>query len=165
MMNKLLIVSLTLLAGLCFAQTTMYEQEPNNDPNTVNQINAPIIILGEMQKSDQDMFVWDVSDVDAGYFWDISLKGIADKLTKIDVMQLTFTEDGSGVTKVDKLFSMKSPNGAVIKQSGLIFSPGRYYFGLSYAGGQNAAKSPLLGDTMLSDLGADFVADSHKISP
>lgn len=163
MMNKLLILSLTLLAGLSFAQTTLFEQEPNNDPHTVNQINAPVIILGEMQNSDQDMFVWEVTDVDAGYFWDLKFKGIADKLTKMDVMQLTFTEDGSGVTKVDELFSIKNPNGAEMAQSGLIFSPGRYYFGLSYAGGQNTTKSPLLGDTMLSDLGADFVAENEAI--
>ncbi|KAA3639124.1 MAG: hypothetical protein DWP95_11140, partial [Proteobacteria bacterium] len=163
MMNKILIVILTLLAGLSFAQTTLFEQEPNNDPYTVNQINAPVIILGEMQNSDQDMFVWEVTDVDAGYFWDIKFKGIADKLTKMDVMQLTFTEDGSGVTKVDELFSIKNLNGEVMAQSGLIFSPGRYYFGLSYAGGQNTTKSTLLDDTMLSDLGADFVAENEAI--
>lgn len=162
-MNKLLIITLTLLAGLSLAQTTMYEQEPNNDPYTVNQVNVPVIILGDMQNSDQDMFVWEVTDVDAGYFWDIRFRGIADKLTKLDVMQLTFTEDGSGVTKVDELFSIKNPNGAEMAQSGLIFSPGRYYFGLSHAGGQRTTTSPLLGDTMLSDLGADFVAENQAI--
>jgi len=157
-MNKLLIITLTLLAGLSLAQTTMYEQEPNNDPYTVNQVNAPAIILGEMKNSDQDMFVWEVTDVDAGYFWDIRFRGIADKLTKLDVMQLTFTEDGSGVTKVNKLFSMKNLNGAVMAQSELIFSPGRYYFGLSHAGWYKMQTKSTLGWAIpcCQYLGADF---------
>ena len=105
------------------AQVTMYEQEPNNTPLNGNTFKAPMVILGTMQDSDQDMFVWDLSDADAGYLWDLELNGLPERLTKVDFMHLTFTEDGTGVTKVDKLFSISNHGGTTaVKKSGLVSS-------------------------------------------
>lgn len=163
-MNKLFTFVICCAFGSAHAQITMYEQEPNNEPSSVNHVSAPIIILGTMQNNDQDMFAWEVSDIDAGYLWDIELEGIPDKLTKIDVVKLSFTEDGTGITKVDKLFSIKNQDGlTTVKEKGLIFSPATYYLGLSYAGGKSTPKSSLMDDKMLASLGDEFVVENQNI--
>ena len=163
-MKHLIIWLIILINNSISAQVTMYEQEPNDEHTTVNQISAPIIILGDMQNTDQDMFLWEISDVDAGYLWDIELDGMPERLTKIDVMQLTFTEDGTGVTKVNKLFSIKNNGGiSPVTKKGLLFNPGNYYLGLSYAGGNSSSKPSLIGDGMLNSLGEEYVTENQKI--
>ncbi len=164
-MKRLITLLSALFVNLSIAQVTMYEQEPNNTPLNGNTFKGPMVILGSMQDQDQDMFVWEVSDVDTGYLWDIELDGIPESLTKADFMHLTFTEDGSGVTKVDKLFSISNHNGLTsVKKSGLVFSPGTYYIGLSYAGdNEDKASSPLLGDKLLTGLGDEYVKDNQEI--
>lgn len=168
MRNNMKTITLLVLMFVCnclSAQVTMYEQEPNNTPLNGHVFHTPMIILGNMQDKDQDMLIWEVSDVDAGFLWNIAFDGIPDALTKVDVMQLTFTEDGTGVTQVDKLFSINNHGGiATVKKSGLVFSPGTYYLGLSYAGGaKNNSSSPLLGDKLLAGLGEEFVKDNQEI--
>ncbi len=162
-MKTLLFSILMLTAFSLSAQVTMYEQEPNNAPDTVNPIQVPVVILGSMENNDQDMFVWEVSDEAAGYSWDLELQGIPDRLTRLDVMQLHFTEDGKGVTKVNKLLALHNRGATAISKTGLVFAPGTYYFGLSYAGGADVTKSSLLGDQLLADLGEAFVQENQVI--
>lgn len=117
------------------AQILSYEQEPNNKPTQANAIKANTTLLGSMQNNDQDAFLWDVKDTDVDYTWTVSLDGIPGNLTKVDFMQLDFTEDGKSVTKVHKIDTLSNRNGSkTVSQSGLSFAPGPYYFGLSYAG-------------------------------
>jgi len=164
-MKKLIPIIPFLFVSLSIAQVTMYEQEPNNTPLNGNTFKGAMTILGNMQGKDQDMLIWEVSDVDAAYLWDLELTGIPDSLTKLDFMQLTFTEDGTGVTKVDKLFSMNNHTGTQsVKKRGLVFYPGTYYVGLSYAGGNNSdAVSPLFGDEMLNSIGEEYSKDDKNI--
>ena len=71
-MNKILIIILCMLSGFVFSQTSMYEQEPNNKPLIGNRFTAPMTILGSMQNKDQDLFIWNINDADADYFWNIA---------------------------------------------------------------------------------------------
>lgn len=161
-------VFLVLLIVICFnsvsAQVSLYEQEPNNTPHNGNQFKAPMVVLGNMQDNDQDMFIWNVSDADANYFWNIELDGLPEKLTKVDFLRMEFTEDGSNVTKVHKLFSISSHDGiATIQKSRLIFSPGLYYIGLSYAGGSSHSGSRLYDDSLIKSLGDEYLAENKKL--
>ena len=90
---------------------TMFEQEPNNKPLQANLISPPIKVLADMKKSDQDLFLWNVTDAESLYLWDIQLQGITERLTKLDVMQIHFTEDGKAVSSFDKILSIGSKNG------------------------------------------------------
>lgn len=142
MMKKILILLLLMVTSV-HSEVTMFEDEPNNKPLTANKLIPPIIVIGEMTGNDQDLFVWDVKDADVDYLWDIELRGMNSRLTKVNIMQLYFTEDGTGVSSVDKIFSFSSRDGlGTEKKSGLIFAPGKYYIGLSYASdGSDVSKS------------------------
>ena len=156
---------LILLACNVSAEKFFYEQEPNNSPIDGNHFKSEQTILGNMQGKDQDMFIWDVSDSDAEYQWNIEFEGVPGKLTRLDLMQVEFTEDGSGVTKADTIFSMSSPDGSVpLQANNLVVTPGKYYLGLSYAGGQSKPTvSPLFGDIGLADMEAEIQQENNQI--
>ncbi len=144
-----LIIVFCLLTTQVIANVTMFEQEPNNKPLQANSINPPIKILAQMQKSDQDLYLWNVSEAQSLYQWNIHLQGITERLTKLDIMQLNFTEDGKGITSVDNILSISSTNGlGVEKLSNLIFTPGKYYFGLSFTGSGKPSSGLISTDTL-----------------
>jgi Mg-chelatase subunit ChlD len=156
---NILFICLYLIASQAVATVTMFEQEPNNKPLQANLISPPIKVLADMKKSDQDLFLWNVSDAESLYLWNIHLQGITERLTKLDVMQIHFTEDGKGVSSFDKILTISSKNGLGIeKLDGLLFAPGNYYFGLSY-GGSGKPSSGLLSPDALKDFDEQTTTD------
>ncbi|HPQ87253.1 MAG TPA: hypothetical protein PK055_06325, partial [Gammaproteobacteria bacterium] len=156
---------LILLACNVSAEKFFYEQEPNNSPIDGNHFKSEQTILGNMQGKDQDMFIWNVSDGDADFQWNIEFEGLPGKLTRLDLMHVTLTEDEKGVTQADTIFSMASPDGSVpLQASKLVVTPGKYYLGLSYAGGQSKPSvSPLFGDMGFADMESEIHQENIRI--
>ncbi len=156
---KILIITLYMLAPQAVANVTMFEQEPNNKPLEATLINPPIKILADMQKSDQDLYLWNVTDTQSLFLWTIQLQGITERLTRMDIMQIHFTEDGNAVSSVNTVLSISSKDGlGVEKLENLMFAPGKYYFALSY-GGSGKPSSGLLSTDALQGFNEQTTKD------
>ncbi len=83
-----------------------YDTEPNNTPAEASRFSGPAKIMGAMQGGDQDGYLWSVSDVDAQHSWSFELAGIADALTQVEIIRLTYTDDGIEVAKRETLFNL-----------------------------------------------------------
>ncbi len=130
-----------LLPALVFGQatTSSYESEPNNTPAEANAISGEVTVLGTMNDSDQDGFMWTVSDEDAQKRWVFELHGIPGRLTIADFFRLEFAENDVDVARREKLTTMGTRDGytsAITRE--LIFEPGEYLIGIAYAGGGSA---------------------------
>lgn len=125
------------------AQSTVVDEEPNNTPQTAIEVTAPAIIAGSMGSNDQDAYNWVVSDVDAGKRWTIALDGIPGRLTIIDVVTLTYNDDGEVAGK-RSMFRMGTRDGALpTVADGLILEPGEYLLGLAHSGGTAVYRPPM----------------------
>lgn len=134
--NGALAGTLALLGTGVLAQPSVYETEPNNQPGVADPISGEVIVVGTMVKSDQDGFLWTVSDVDAQKRWTFELQGIPGKLTVAEIVRIEFADNGVDVTDYDKLMKMGSRDGLTpAVQRDLVFEPGEYLIGLAYAGG------------------------------
>ena len=125
-----------LLMPLFASATSNYESEPNNTPAEANAVSGAATILGTMSGSDQDAFMWTVSDEDAQKQWVFELHGIPGRLTIAEVVRVEFAADGASVEKQDRLMKMGTRDGytpAITRE--LIFEPGEYLIGIAYAGG------------------------------
>ena len=121
------------------AQSAYVESEPNHTPPTFNQVAGPVRIIGTMPPSDQDGFLWSVSDVDAVKPWTFTLQGIPGVLTIAEVMRLEYAEDGVTLAGRETLFTIGSRDGSRPGVAeGLLFEPGEYLLGLARAGGGGA---------------------------
>ena len=73
------LLALTAAWMLCVstlqAYNSIYEIEPNDKPSEFNEVNGSAILIGEMDKGDQDGYRWTISDVDAQQLWTISFQG------------------------------------------------------------------------------------------
>ena len=148
----LLVCSLSVLLFLqAYADSSvLYESEPNNTPFEANKLSGPTTIMGAMQSGDQDGYLWSVSDVDAQHSWSFELAGIADALTQVEFIRLTYTDDGTEVAKRETLFKFGSRDGSrPIQTNDLIFEPGDYLIAMARAGG-GAKKPGLLQTTDLN---------------
>ena len=141
------------LCELSLAQKTLFDLEPNNKPENAQTFRAEHLLKGSLQEGDQDLFLWDLSDAAADYFWDLELTGIPGRLTQVDIMRLEFTDNGQGVTQVHKLLAIRHFDGldTVIKHD-LIFTPGKYYIGLSFADDPSFKQSDRPFDDALSNI-------------
>ena len=126
------------------ASPVTYESEPNNTPAQANTFSGATTIMGAMQGGDQDGYMWSVSDVDAQHSWSFELAGIADALTQVEFIRLTYTDDGMDVAKRQTLFKFSSRDGSrPIQINNLIFEPGDYLIAMARAGGGETKRSLL----------------------
>ena len=148
--SRVFILASSLLFSSLANAVTLYEAEPNNTPVEATRFSGPTTIMGAMQSGDQDGYLWTVSDVDAQHSWSFELAGIADALTQVEFIRLTYTDDGKEVAKRETLFKFGSRDGSrPIQVNDLIFEPGDYLIAMARAGG-GAKKPGLLQTTDLN---------------
>lgn len=138
---RLLLAACLALAGFAqaLAQPGVYESEPNNTPLDANPVAGEVTLYGTMAATDQDGFLWTVSDEDARKRWDFELHGIPGALTVVQIFRVRLTDDGQGVAAAEKLLKLGSRDGTQpVAMRGLLFDPGEYLIGLAYAGGPRA---------------------------
>ena len=133
--------------------SVLYESEPNNTPFEANSFSGSTTIMGAMQGGDQDGYMWSISDVDAQHSWSFELAGIADALTQVEIIRITFTDDGKEVASKESLFKFGSRDGSrPVQTNDLIFEPGEYLVAMARAGG-GPKKPGLLQTADLSKVG------------
>lgn len=133
-----------LLAGelAAAAQETVLEVEPNDTPQNATPFQGPSLLIGAMTGTDQDAYLWTVSDLDAGRRWNFALQGIAGALTIMEIARISYNDAGE-VTGADRLFKLGSRDGLrAIFANDLIFEPGEYLLGMASAGGGNGPYRP-----------------------
>ena len=125
-----------LLAAIpAWADVAHFESEPNNKPDEFNHISGAVTLYGSMVGSDQDGFIWTVSDEDARKRWSFELHGIPGSLTIAQVVRLEYAENGVDVVGKTTLMKMGTRDGSRPSiHEGLIFEPGEYVLGMASAG-------------------------------
>ena len=136
-----------LAAPAAVAQPGYYESEPNNTPQEANPVSGEVVLYGTMVSNDQDGFLWTVTDEGARKRWNFELHGIPGALTVTNVARVEYTEDGLGVTSVERLMKMGTRDGITPSiHRNQLFDPGEYLIGIAYAGGP---KKPVTGGGLL----------------
>ena len=142
-------ICLTTLLGLvglpsAFAQPSFYEVEPNNTPAEATEISGEVVLIGTMEKEDQDGYKWIVSDVDAQKRWTFELQGIPGKLTIVEVIRIEYADNGVDVAAKNRLFTMGTRDGSKPSiHEDLLFEPGEYILGVAHGGGGGAYRPPV----------------------
>jgi len=113
----------------------VYESEPNDTPATANPVAGAVRIAGVQTGTDQDGFMWTVSDEDARKRWTLELQGIAGALTVVEVFTVEFKDNGVDVKSKEKLFSIGTRGARPVVAENLIFEPGDYVLGVAHSGG------------------------------
>lgn len=146
-----------LTIGMAFAQQCTYESEPNDTvaaatrltdagpqpfgPDRYNEVSARCL-TGEAGGTDEDVFRWEVTELDARHRWSFSLQGPADGSTS--VVLLRASADGT-VAEYERVTS----RGGIAALSGeFLVEPGAYYLRVSAAGGAGeyvADVTPVIG--------------------
>ena len=106
---------------------TLYEKEPNNTPLEATPFSGEIQLTGLIKKGDQDAYMWKLGKDDSSYMWDIELTGVPNAMTRIDIMKVIFTSDGTAVEDYKKFFSFGTRTGAKpVHLNDLLFDEGEY---------------------------------------
>ncbi|MEM7502196.1 MAG: hypothetical protein AAF417_09145 [Pseudomonadota bacterium] len=134
---RLLVTLTATLATIpASAQQALIDTEPNDTPRTASRFGAPMTLMGTMPSGDQDAWLWNVSDEDAGHRWRLELQGLPGVLTTVDLVTLQYTDSGS-VTQADRLLKLGSRDGQRPEVvDNLIFEPGEYLLGLARSDGE-----------------------------
>ena len=161
-----------LIAPIVLAASSVYETEPNNTPAQANRISGEVSLLGSMPGSDQDGYLWTVSDDDARKRWTLELQGIAGALTIADVVRLEYADNGIDVLRSDRLMKMGTRDGLTPSVAAdLIFEPGEYLIGIAHTGGPSgkttATFRPPTGGLSFGDSGTpeDTTTANETASP
>jgi hypothetical protein len=136
------------------------ESEPNNTPADAMHLSGEVLIMGSIAGSDQDAFLWTVSDVDALKRWTFKLQGIPGRLTIVEIVRLEYADDGIEVTDFEKLMKKGTRDGRIPSiHEDLMFEPGEYLLGLAAAGGGGGAFRPPTASLSFGDKDDDAWAD------
>ncbi|TVR85993.1 MAG: VWA domain-containing protein [Trueperaceae bacterium] len=136
------------------------EVEPNDTPPTATPIDAvPGCLEGFLDSGDQDAFRWDVSEADTMSVWRVVVEqGIPSQRTRLQLFDVDFTDDGSGVTRADMMLDMSSQGGARASSAPFLVTPSALVFGISSSGGEGpyrVALEALEIDGLVADTGPE----------
>jgi len=92
---RLSIAMLAVFAAGRIEAASVYESEPNDTPATANPVAGAGRIAGVQVSTEQDGFMWTVSDEDARKRWTLELQGIADAVTVVDVFTVEFADNAA----------------------------------------------------------------------
>jgi hypothetical protein len=111
---------------------TLYEKEPNNTPLQATPFSGETLLTGLIKKGDQDAYMWILDKDDSKYMWDLELTGVANAMTRIDIMKVIFTPDGTAVEDYKKFFSFGTRTGSKpVHLNDLLFDEGEYLIAIT----------------------------------
>lgn len=132
---SLLVALAASLTSIGTAQECRLEVEPNDTPVDAVALGPYLCLVGELVGEDQDAYVWEVDEAAAMQEWTIQIQGIPGQLTKLDVLDVEFTEDGSGVAGFETVVTWGTDDGRPSTSEPFRIAPGRYVLGVSKSGG------------------------------
>src|SRR5690606_12141567 len=143
-------VSTAIFAVLSWAaaQQCTYEAEPNDTPAQATLITGVgpdtqglrggdvgiACFTGELGCGDQDAFVWEVGEAQAGQRWVLEVEGVRGQLSKVDVIRVSFAANGVDVTAAETLFTAGTGDGTWTTSPEFLVGEGRYILGVSSSG-------------------------------
>ena len=131
----LLILALLALSA-AWAQECRIESEPNDTPAEAVPIAPHLCLVGEMAGQDQDAYLWEVDEEAARREWSVEIQGIPGQLTKLDIVDVTFAENGVDVASAETLFTWGTDDGRPSTSPTFRVAPGSYVLGVSKSGGE-----------------------------
>ncbi len=150
---------------LAFAATAIpviVELEPNNNPKQALEFSAPAILSGSMSGSDQDAYLWRISDADALKLWDLTLHGIPEALTGVSIVRVKYGQDPNDkddskpavILGFENLLTFGIRDGSrPVYRKNMFFPAGDYIVGFYQAGTKQGFQppSPKLGLIQIPD--------------
>ncbi|MFO7544881.1 MAG: VWA domain-containing protein [Trueperaceae bacterium] len=150
--RRLALTALLSVLAVAGAQECTYESEPNDTPAQATRITGVgpdaqglrrdgvgiACFTGELGAGDQDAFVWEVGEPEAGKRWVLEVEGVRGQLTKVDVIRVSFAANGVDVTAAETLFTAGTADGTWTTSPEFLIGPGRYVLGVSSSGGSGA---------------------------
>ena len=126
--------------AVALAQATCLEElEPNDAPGSAVVIGGARCLVGELPGNDQDAWVWEVTEDDATTEWTLRVEGIPSQLTRVDLIDVGFAEDGSGVADAEPLLTHGTRDGTPATSPPFLVTPGqRLFLGVSKSGGEGS---------------------------
>jgi hypothetical protein len=122
-----------------------------------------VTLYGTMLGSDQDGYLWTVTDNDARERWTFKLNGEPGALTIAQIVRLQYADNGVDVTRATTLFKMGTRDGVTPSiHEDLLFEPGEYVIGLAQAG---AGRSEQAGAPFRPPMGSLSFGDADDSSP
>jgi hypothetical protein len=120
------------------------EQEPNDDLAAVSFQTGDTCITGTLDGADQDLFGWEVTAADATSRWTLTLSGVQDAVTGLDVLPVT-SEPGVEPPTVSSTSLVRiqgAPDAPDAQRANVLLPVGRYVLGLSRSAAAGAMDSP-----------------------
>lgn len=141
-----------VVLSMAAAQQCTYESEPNDTPAQATRITGVgpdtqglrgddvgiACFTGELSGGDQDAFVWEVGEAEAGQRWVLEVEGVRGQLTKVDVIRVSFAANGVDVTAAETLFTAGTGDGTWTTSPEFLAGEGRYILGVSSSGGSGS---------------------------
>jgi len=128
-MKRFLWVATIIMTMAYTMPVSQYEKEPNNTPVQATPCYGEVILTGEMQKGDQDAFMWHVGADESKNLWSLKLEGLPGEMTRVDVLKVIFTKDGKKVKDYRKYFTFGTRTGSKpVHLNNLLFKEGKYLF-------------------------------------
>ena len=137
---KLVSFTLTLaLTGinLAFAQRCTLEQEPNDTPPKASDLTEFGCVVGDLAANDLDIYRLSLPEADLRYHPAVlSVTGIPEQLTRVDLLKLTLTENGEGVLSRQDLLTFSTRTGERTQSEPLLLNSDTYYLAVSKSGSE-----------------------------
>lgn len=119
------------------APVCVTDHEPNDRPEDAMPVAGAVCIDGSFGETDQDIFAWTVSAQDARMAWRMSIEGLPEQQTRLQIHRLD--APGSDVEPAEvgsERFALVTPARTTRAQAPLVLVPeGRWIVGLSVSGG------------------------------
>lgn len=146
------VLTVFLILSLCspaLAQQCTVEVEPNDTPAQATTLTGEgqdavaaaaagrlgsNCLTGELGSNDQDLFLWVVDEVASAHEWAIELEGPDGGLTRVELIDVAFADNGVDVVRADPLFGFETTDGRAATSEPFLMAPGRYVIGLAGAG-------------------------------
>lgn len=136
MLRLLLAGTALALLGSAAAQVCLEEIEPNDTPADALPFREAACLTGVFEGPDQDAFMWRVDTERAGRTWTLELEGHRQgDLTRLDLMDVTFHENGVDVAAVHALGSLQTIAPRPGEAGPVILPPGDILVALSKSSG------------------------------
>lgn len=153
-LRRSLLVAAVLLAGSAHAQVCNYEVEPNDDPLTATPLAPtlwqssndaePVCLAGTFGEGGQDLYRWELGQVEAQQVWAVELSSVRGQLTIFKLFRVDFAEGGGAVVGSEEVFAFSTPDGRPVTSSSFVLEPGTYFIGTSVSGGEGEYAARLM---------------------
>lgn len=107
-------------------------------------LSGAVCVQGTMAEKDQDLFLWTVSETEAGKLWSLTLTGVPETTTLVEVYPVESEPGKAPVQLGSRLlqFAVQVGHSEPAEEADLLFLPGVYLIGVGRGGTIDGAPTP-----------------------